>query len=168
MVFRGSAQARLDSQGRLKIPSAYRKLFTGEYGSKVFITSTDGNTMRIYPLENWIKVEEKLQGMTSVSSVLSPEQQEVHTKTSSTIRRFQTLTSIYGLETGLDKQGRVSLSARLKSSMFPDGESDCEVTVIGRPAYLEVWKESDIARNSRPSRCPRMTPPYWQPTEFNY
>jgi len=146
VVFRGSAQARLDSQGRLKIPSAYRKLFTGEYGSKVFITSTDGNSIRIYPLENWIKVEEKLQDMTSGSSVMSAEQQEVQTRTSSVISRFQTLTSIYGLETNLDKQGRISISARLKSSMFPEGDPDCEVTVIGRPTYLEVWKETDIAR----------------------
>ncbi len=146
MVFRGSAQARLDSQGRLKIPSAYRKLFTGEYGSKVFITSTDGKAIRIYPLENWIRVEEKLQEMTNSTSILSPEKQEVQTRTSDAVRKFQTFTSVFGLETNLDKQGRVSISARLKSSMFPEGESDCEVTVIGRPAYLEVWKEADITQ----------------------
>lgn len=144
MVFRGSAQARLDSQGRLKIPSTYRRLFAGEYGSKVFITSTDGKSIRVYPLENWIRVEEKLHEMTNSSSVISPEKQDVHTRTSNAITKFQTFTSVYGLETTLDKQGRASISARLKSSMFPDGELDCEVTVIGRPTYLEVWKEIDI------------------------
>lgn len=146
MAFRGSTQTRLDSQGRLKIPSAYRKPFAGEYGSKVFITSTDGNSIRVYPLANWIKVEEKLQEMTSSSVVMSPERQDVQTRLSDAIHKFQTLTSVFGLETSLDKQGRVSLSARLKNSMFPDGDIDCEVTVIGRPSYLEVWKEADIAK----------------------
>ncbi len=146
MVFRGSAQARLDSQGRLKIPSTYRKLFAGEHGAKVFITSTDGNSIRVYPLENWIKVEEKLFEMTNSSSVISPEKHEVQSRTSNAITKFQTFTSVFGLETSLDKQGRASISARLKNSMFPDGEVDCEVTVIGRPTYLEVWKETDTTR----------------------
>lgn len=146
VVFRGSAQARLDSQGRLKIPSTYRKLFSGEYGARVFITSTDGKSLRVYPLENWIRIEEKLLEMTNSSSVISPEKQEVHTRTSTAVTKFQTFTSVYGLETNLDKQGRASISVRLKNSMFPDGEFDCEVTVIGRPTYLEVWKESDITR----------------------
>jgi len=145
VVFRGSAQARLDSQGRLKIPSTYRKLFTGEYGAKVFITSTNGKSIRIYPLKNWIKVEEKLNEMTDSSAAMSPESQEAQTRTSNAIAKFQTFTSVYGLETNLDKQGRASISARLKSSMFPDGDFDCEVAIIGKPAYLEVWKESDIA-----------------------
>jgi len=146
VVFRGSAQARLDNQGRLKIPSTYRKHFSGEYGSRVYITSTDGKSIRIYPLENWVRVEERLQEMTNTSTVLSPERQDVQTRTSAALAKFQTFTSVFGLETTLDKQGRISISARLKSSMFPEGDVDCEVSVIGRPTYLEVWKESDISR----------------------
>lgn len=146
MIFRGSAQARLDSQGRLKIPSTYRKLFAGEHGSRVFITSTDGKTIRVYPLENWIKVEEKLYSMTNSSAALTPESRDIHTRTSSAVKRFQTMTSVFGLETSLDKQGRISLSPRLKTSMFAEEEDDCEVTVIGRASYLEIWKETDISR----------------------
>ena len=56
---RGSASARIDDKGRLKIPTIFRGLIQDEKGPDVFVTSLDGACVRIYPLPVWLEIEAK-------------------------------------------------------------------------------------------------------------
>ena len=54
---RGSAPARIDDKGRLKVPTMFRAVIQGQQGADVFVTSLSGESVRIYPLAVWIEIE---------------------------------------------------------------------------------------------------------------
>ena len=56
-MFRGSASAKIDEKGRLKIPSDLRRRFQDQYGTEVFITSVLGTSVFVYPLSVWEDLE---------------------------------------------------------------------------------------------------------------
>lgn len=43
----------MDAKGRLKLPAVFQQYLTGLGELKVFITSLDGRTARIYPISVW-------------------------------------------------------------------------------------------------------------------
>ena len=51
--FRGSAPARLDEKGRLKVPSAFRQQIEEAFGADMFVTSLHGRELLLYPLPIW-------------------------------------------------------------------------------------------------------------------
>src|SRR5579885_3631556 len=54
---RGIYQARVDEKGRLKLPVDMQQLLNASGEQKVFITSLDEVTARIYPIAVWRKNE---------------------------------------------------------------------------------------------------------------
>ena len=62
---RGSAAARIDDKGRLKMPTLFRADIQGRQGPDVFVTSLTGECVRIYPMPAWLEVERKLSAMPS-------------------------------------------------------------------------------------------------------
>ncbi len=61
--FRGNYPATIDGEGRLKIPSAYRRIFLGEYGKHgrdLYVTSVNGKNVRIYSISEWERIEARL------------------------------------------------------------------------------------------------------------
>ncbi|MGD9346791.1 MAG: hypothetical protein PVH84_13065, partial [Candidatus Aminicenantes bacterium] len=46
----GSATAKLDKSGRIKIPEKFRTALEEEYGKDLFITSLTDEAIQIYPL----------------------------------------------------------------------------------------------------------------------
>ena len=61
MVLRGNSPAKVDAQGRLKIPTSHRKVLEDEFGRELFVTSISGENVLLYPLAEWEKIEAKLQ-----------------------------------------------------------------------------------------------------------
>ena len=59
-VFRGSASTRIDDKGRLKIPTLFRGLVQARSGADVFVTSVKGDSVRIYPMQVWSELEQRL------------------------------------------------------------------------------------------------------------
>ena len=57
---RGSAPARIDDKGRLKVPTIFRSVIHDQQGPDVFVTSLTGDCVRIYPMTAWLEVERKL------------------------------------------------------------------------------------------------------------
>lgn len=49
----GTFPARLDDRGRLKLPVAFQRFFEHLKEKKLFVTTLDGLTVRIYPIEVW-------------------------------------------------------------------------------------------------------------------
>ena len=59
-MFRGSAPAKIDDKGRLKLPTAFRRDLEQRYGREVFITSIRGESVPVYPLSVWEEIEDRL------------------------------------------------------------------------------------------------------------
>jgi MraZ protein len=119
---RGSSTARIDEKGRLKVPTGFRGVIRDQKGADVFVTSLTGECVRIYPMQVWLDIEEKLSRM--------PANHPTRLK-------FLDRVNYYGQTGELDAQGRVVIPAHLRDSASIIGD----VRVFGRIDYLEVWNE---------------------------
>ena len=64
-MFRGSAPAKIDDKGRLKVPTAFRRVLEESYGRELFLTSVVGDSVHLYPLSVWEQFEQRLAGLPS-------------------------------------------------------------------------------------------------------
>ena len=119
-MFRGSALARIDDKGRLKVPNAFKSLLESKYGRELFLTSLSGEYVRIYPMPVWLEIEEKLGGMPS---------------THPSRLRFLDRVNYFGQVGEIDTQGRVLIPVRLRDTAMMAGDVD----VLGQFNCLEVW-----------------------------
>ena len=120
-MLRGNHTARIDSKGRLKVPTLFRRYVEEKYGTEVYVTSLTGDCVRIYPLPEWESIEQRL----SLLPSMDPAR-----------RKFLDRTSYYGQQSAMDSQGRVLIHTLLRKSAAVVGE----VVVIGVLSYLEVWE----------------------------
>jgi MraZ protein len=136
-MFRGHNTATVDEKGRLKIPTTFKDILDEKYGHHLdfFVTSLDGDSVRIYPLSVWIEIEE---GLVPVRG----EKEANKIK-----RQFLSRTNYWGQTARADAQGRVLIPAILRESAGMQGE----VNVIGQVAYLEVW---NLERRRQPMAQP--------------
>ena len=124
-MFRGSAPAKIDDKGRLKVPTTFRSVLEARYGRELFITSIVGDSVQLYPLPVWEEFEQRLAGLPS---------------TDRTKRRFLERVAYFGQQAQLDSQGRVVVSPLLRESAEMTGE----VVVAGRLDHLEVWNHDRL------------------------
>ncbi len=129
-MFRGSAPAKIDNKGRLKVPTTFRRVLEERYGRELFITSIVGESVHLYPLEVWEELENRLAGLPS---------------TDRTKRRFLERVAYFGQQAQLDSQGRVVVSPLLRESADMTGE----VVVAGRLDHLEVWNHDRLLARFR-------------------
>jgi MraZ protein len=125
MSLRGSHRAKVDEKGRLKIPAEYLDGLR-QFGNQFYITSVEGNTARIYPMQVWIGIEEKLAKASSQNQAK---------------RKFLMRTSYYGQVVEMDGQGRLLLPTVLRESAKTVGE----VAVFGNLDHLEVMNVTHAA-----------------------
>ena len=119
---RGSFPARIDDKGRLKVPTVFRGIIQDLQGPDVFVTSVTGECVRIYPMQVWLDIEQKLSRIpANLPSRL----------------KFLDRVNYYGQTSELDTQGRVVIPANLRDSATIVGD----VRVFGRIDYLEVWND---------------------------
>ena len=119
-MFRGSAPAKIDDKGRLKIPTEFRRILEESHGPEVFITSIVGRSAMLYPLAAWEEIERKLAGVPSSDR---------------SKQRFLERVNYFGQQLRLDAQGRVVIPQILRERAEIVGE----VVVSGRIEHLEVW-----------------------------
>ena len=119
-VFRGSAPAKIDDKGRLKVPTDFRRILAESHGPEVFITSVQGSSAMLYPLGTWEGIEHKLAGVPSSDRAR---------------QRFLERVNYFGQHLRLDAQGRVVIPQILRERAEIVGE----VVVSGRLDHLEVW-----------------------------
>ncbi len=119
--FIGSYEATLDKAGRLKIPERFRTLLAGRYGPRLFITSFENESVRIFPLPVW----EELTGTSEIQLAFIR----------SSYRDFFLNAHSRGAESEIDAKGRVLIPPRLRQKT----ELGTEVKVVGMNNYLEVW-----------------------------
>ena len=121
-MLRGNYPARVDEKGRVKIPAAFLEALR-EYGNKFYVTSENGDYVRVYPMKIWNEIEEKLARLSS------------HNRTK---QKFLTRTNYYGQLVELDGQGRILVPPILRESAQMRGDVD----VLGNLNYLQIWNHT--------------------------
>jgi MraZ protein len=119
--FIGSYEASVDKAGRLKIPERFRSLLEGKYGPRLFITSFENESVRIFPLPVW----EELTGTSEIQLAFIR----------SSYRDFFLNAHSRGCLGEIDARGRVLIPPRLREKT----ELGNGVKVVGMNNYLEVW-----------------------------
>ena len=122
MKLRGNSPTKVDEKGRLKIPASFLEELK-EFGNQFYITSTTGESARIYPLTVWSALEDKLAKLPSSSQAK---------------RKFLLRTSYYGQVVELDGQGRLLLPSVLREKALLKGDA----AVLGMADYLEVMNDA--------------------------
>jgi MraZ protein len=111
----------MDLKGRLKVPTAFRRLIEEKHGAEFYVTSLTGECVRIYPLPEWDSIEQRLNLLPSMDPAR---------------RRFLDRTNYYGQQASMDGQGRILIHPLLRKSAGVIGD----VAVLGYLTYLEVWE----------------------------
>ena len=119
-MLRGNYTARVDDKGRLKIPTHFRRRLEEKYDLAVYVTSLSGESVQIFPLAEWEKIEQKL--------ALLPANEAAR-------RIYLTRMNFYGQESEIDNQGRILIHPLVRRKTEAFGE----VAVIGSLTFLDVW-----------------------------
>ena len=119
-MLRGNYTARMDDKGRLKIPTHFRRRLEEKYDSAIYVTSLTGESVQIFPLAEWEKIEQKL--------ALLPSNEAAR-------RIYLTRMNFFGQESEIDAQGRILIHPLLRQKTETYGE----VAVIGSLTWLDVW-----------------------------
>ena len=117
---RGNASARIDDKGRLKVPTIFRGLVHEQAGPDIYVTSLTGECLRVYPMQTWLQIEQKVLATPGSHPSLG---------------KFMDRMNFYGSAGELDPQGRFVISPLLREHAAIVGE----VYVLGRINHLEVW-----------------------------
>ena len=131
MKLRGNCPAKVDEKGRLKIPAVFLDALK-EYGNQFYITSTTGESARIYPMKVWSEIEDKLAKVSSQNRAK---------------RKFLMRTSYFGQTVEMDGQGRVLLPSVLREAARMKGEVD----VFGNLDSLEVMNHNRVMEDLKNS-----------------
>jgi MraZ protein len=123
---------KIDQKGRLKIPMTLLTTFK-EPGTEFYVTSEDGNSVRIYPMPVWNEVQGQL------------ERLRLH---SANTQKLLARVKYFGRAVTMDKQGRVLIPTVLRDTAQMTGAVD----VLDYVNYLEVWNHARLMKNLR--SCP--------------
>ena len=133
-MFRGTHLTRLDEKGRLKVPAEFKRQIDENYSAQFYITSWDGKSAKVYPLQEWEEIERKLAALPRFNK---------------TKQKLLKRTSYYGQAVEIDGQGRLLMPQILRETANLKGE----VAVSGRLKHLVVRTPKSCARRLR-SRFP--------------
>lgn len=125
---RNAEQARVDEKGRLKVPAAYREYLNSFESKRVYVTSTDGHMARLYALETWLQNENVLANAGDDHEAAAD---------------LAFLAQHYGVETEMDKEGRVLLPATLRKDLGLENQTVFLSHFKGRIDILsrEIYEE---------------------------
>src|SRR4029077_20580163 len=122
---------KVDQKGRLKIPVTLLTAFKGP-GTEFYVTSEDGNSVRIYPMRVWNEVQAQLECLC------------LH---NASTQKLLARVKYFGRAVTMDKQGRVLIPIVLRNSAQMKGAVD----VLDYVNHLEVWNHARLMKNLRSS-----------------
>ncbi|MFZ1343119.1 division/cell wall cluster transcriptional repressor MraZ [Thiothrix eikelboomii] len=120
-MFRGISNISIDTKGRLSMPSKYRDAILASAAGQIVITVDHvDQCLLIYPMDQWLKVEQALMSLPNLSR---------------RVRNMQRLILGHAAELELDVQGRVLLPAPLREY----AGLDKRVVLVGQINKFELW-----------------------------
>lgn len=124
-MLRGLAACSIDEKGRVTVPSNYRKILMEEADGKLVLTiDTEDRCLLLYPLSNWLVIEEQLSKLPS----LNPAS-----------RRIQRLLIGHATDLELDRQGRILLPSLLREYA---GLNDKSIMMVGLGNKVAIYGEA--------------------------
>jgi MraZ protein len=123
---RGVLSARVDEKGRLKLPSSMVQYLDSFRERKVFITTLDVKTARIYPISVWKRTEAALEEPGDDADLRDD---------------LAFVANHYGSDDEIDGQGRVLVPTELRRKLKLENEqvylrcTKQRIEVIGREMY---------------------------------
>ncbi len=118
---------KVDPKGRLKIPMTLLTTLKGP-GTEFYVTSENGNSVRIYAMKVWNEVEGQLERLC------------LHNVNN---QKFLARVKYFGQAVTMDKQGRLLIPITLRNSAQMKGAVD----VLDYAHYLEVWNHARLMNN---------------------
>ena len=122
-MLRGNSLAKVDDKGRLKVPASFRSVIEPKYGTEFFVTSLRGESVRVYPMQVYAELEERVRSASAFGPL---------------VNKLRTALNSYGQGAVMDQQGRILIHPFLRAKAGIDGE----VAVLGQQNYLEVWNRA--------------------------
>jgi MraZ protein len=115
--------SRLDDKGRIKLPAPFQEYLSGLPEKKLFVTSLDGLTAQVYPLQIWRANEKFFESYTD-----DPE--------AASATAF--VAADLGAEAQMDSQGRIVFPAELRRELGIENQA---VRVFAYKGRIEVLSE---------------------------
>jgi len=125
---RGAYPARVDDKGRLKLPSAFLSYLGNLPEKKVFVTSLDKVTARIYPISVW-----------RANEILFENETEMAEEAADVLF----LANHLGSDVEVDSQGRILLSPELRRALMLENQT---VQLGFSRGAIDVYTEAEYNR----------------------
>jgi len=123
-MFRGIAAINIDAKGRITVPASQRSILMDESEGKVVLTiDTEDCCLLLYPLTQWLLIEEELSALPSFNPAT---------------RRIKRLLIGHATDLLLDKHGRILLPPLLREY----AGLEQRIVLVGQGKKFEVWGES--------------------------
>jgi MraZ protein len=120
-MFRGVNTVTIDAKGRVALPPKYR---ADLQKLKVVVTiDTEDQCLLLYPLNEWLLIEEKVESLPSFNEVT---------------RRIKRLLIGHAHELDIDSQGRVLLPKTLRKY----AKLNKKTVFVGQGKKFEIWSEA--------------------------
>lgn len=119
-MFKGQFTYSIDNKGRISIPAKLRKHISPEANDTFVMTRGLSSCIDLYPMDEWLKIEEKLLQLNSFSESEA---------------RFLRMISQYAFEDKMDSQARILIPQNL----LDYAKIENEVLILGALRKIEVW-----------------------------
>ena len=120
MMFRGLNKISLDAKGRVSIPTKYRNELIKISKNKLICTIDLDHCLLLYPLNHWLKIEEKIMKLPSLDN---------------SSRKLQRLLVGHAVEIDIDSSARILIPSELREF----SKINKEAMFIGQGKRFEIW-----------------------------
>ncbi|MDX1696520.1 MAG: division/cell wall cluster transcriptional repressor MraZ [Ketobacteraceae bacterium] len=122
-MFRGVNAINLDAKGRMAMPTRYRDSLQERCeGQMVATIDTEEKCLLLYPIEDWLEIERKIEALPSFNKAA---------------RRVQRLLIGHATDVEMDSNGRLVIPPVLRSY----AELDKKIMLVGQGKKFEIWSE---------------------------
>jgi MraZ protein len=126
-VFRGQYEHTMDAKGRISLPARLREVLTqqstGEKrGTKVILTRTFQRCLVVYPLDKWLRFEERIRELPQFDP---------------SVQRLKRVYVAGAVECVLDSHGRLLVPQGMRDFAGLGGES----VWVGQLDTIELWSQ---------------------------
>ena len=123
-MFRGVQHINMDAKGRLAMPARQREPLLSLCQGQIVVTiDTQSKCLVIYPLPEWERIEQDIQGLPTLNPA---------------VKRFQRLMLGYASDLELDGNGRMLLPQSLREY----AQLEKKLVLVGQGNKLEIWSEA--------------------------
>ncbi|MCG8312359.1 MAG: division/cell wall cluster transcriptional repressor MraZ [Pseudomonadales bacterium] len=122
-MFRGVNAINLDTKGRMAMPTRYRdSLQERSDGQLVATIDTEEKCLLLYPLNDWLEIERKIEALPSFNKAA---------------RRVQRLLIGHATDVEMDANGRMVVPPLLRTY----AQLDKKIMLVGQGKKFEIWSE---------------------------